>query len=125
MKVLKSKNFVFGTDVKSTFGIKNWEFIICQDNLNNNNNNLNTNISTIKTWSGAQDIPEEIIWEAKNVSNIDANKNIQYFLTVTDNIGQKKTSAIKKIKTNRITVDVKRQEMHLDTEYENYSLILF
>ena len=114
VSVLRNEKIYFYPKAESSFGIKNWKLEI---------SNADT---VIKTWNGAEDLPNEIIWETTNKSLVDALKStLKYQLTVNDKIGETQKTQQKNIPIDRITVQAKRSDNYADTEYEYYSLILF
>lgn len=113
LKVIQDLEISFIPKIESTFGIKEWDFKI----LENNNE--------IAKWTGKNETPNEIIWKTADAKFGNDGDNVQYILQVTDKIGQKASSNKKEINVKTITVDTKRKTKRSDIEYENYSLILF
>ena len=121
LKVINNVDINFVPNVSSTFSVKDWELVVKKQNN-----------EIVNSWKGEGDLPSFIGWNINNEDSASynnlmkkADNELTYLLTVNDKIGQSASSKNKKISINRITVDSKRNENHKDTEYEQYSLILF
>lgn len=115
LRQISKTTFRFIPDYKAEAGLNEWKFVLKQGER------------ILLEREGKDDIPNFFDWSF-STGDDDAPKNNQeifYDLTITDKLGQKIKSKVKKINVEQLTVDRKRLERRKDKEYEYYSLILF
>ncbi len=105
----------FYPNAKAETGIKLWRLTATQKN------------KTLKEFNGTNAMPVMLDWKIQenDPSAPKTGGDIQYSLTVTDNIGQQITTNAQKLTVEQLTIDKKRLNRISDKEFEFYSLILF
>jgi len=115
-RTISAIQVLFKPIINSVIPIKNWEFFATQE----------SNTLLERT---AQGTPEDVIWDLTGKTNNrklpTTSGQVNYYLSVTDELGREKKSSVYTLPIQQISINKKRSQKIKDTEYEYYSLILF